>query len=87
MAIISITIPDTVATRVVNALCSTYGYQAIITNPDGTTNTNPITQGQFAKQQVIQFIKNTVSTSESNLAASKASQAAITSVDTDITLS
>lgn len=42
------------------AMCVTYGYQAQVPDPDnpGQTKANPVTPGDFAKQQIINFIKD-----------------------------
>lgn len=53
---ITINIDNTIISEAVTALCTLGGYQATL--PDGTTN--PQTQNQFAKQQIIAFVKNQI---------------------------
>ena len=69
---ISLTVADSLATEAVNALCSRGGYQATITNADGTTSPNPVTKPQFAKSVIKDFIRNAI-TEERNKAALVAS--------------
>jgi hypothetical protein len=72
---ITITIPDAVADRVINALCTSFGYTG-----------GPLTPGQFAKQVVLNFVKEQVRDAESRFAAAAARQAAINAVNADVTL-
>lgn len=64
MANISITIPDDKVTRVREAFASEYGW----------TSDLEVTKAEFAKQQIIKFIKNTVKNNEGNLSAGAARQ-------------
>lgn len=61
--------------RTVDALCSNFGYQDIINGQP-----NPQTKNAFAKQQLIQWIKQRVHNYELATA-----QATVTVVDVDIT--
>jgi len=83
MASITITIPDAIASRVVNGFAIHYGYAAIL--QDGTPN--PETKTQFAKRKLIELIKQAVKASEIQTAANAAATTAADSVDTDIVLS
>lgn len=57
---ITLNIDSSLIGEAVTALCNLGGYQSTITNADGTTSPNPQTQGQFAKQQVINFVMNQI---------------------------
>lgn len=76
MADITITIPNAVLSRVINAL--TFDYQPTLDN--GTPN--PTTRNQHAKQQIIKFIKNRVRTFEQETAIRNLTA----SVENDITI-
>jgi hypothetical protein len=58
---ITLTIPDEQAARVMNALCVRYGYQETIADPNGGDVLqyipNPQTKAQFAREQIISFLK------------------------------
>ena len=89
MADITITIPNPVLPRVVDAIATEYGYQANIPdvgNP-GQFIPNPETKNQFAKKQVIEFLKRTVKTAEKSNAIVTARNAVETDVDTNVVLS
>lgn len=60
MATISIQIPDDKLTRIVDGLCSAYGYD--LQKESGSTLTKP----QFAKRVIIEFIKKTVRDQEAS---------------------
>lgn len=66
--IISIEIPDGQINRVTNAFAAVYGYRDKIPDPNTTDVVmyidNPQTKRQFTKQQIIEFIKRTVSSIE-----------------------
>lgn len=55
MATITITIPDNMIDRVVDAVCARGRYSAFLT--DGVTP-NPQTKAQFAKAQVVMFLRH-----------------------------
>lgn len=50
MALVSITIPDAQVTRVVNAICDAYGYVA----------GQGVSKAEFARQALVQHVKNIV---------------------------
>lgn len=58
---ITLTIPDNQVARVINALCVRYGYQETIANPNSGDVLqyipNPQTKAQFARAQIISFLK------------------------------
>jgi hypothetical protein len=62
MAQIAITIPDAQLSRVIAAFCNSYGYAEAVAITPG------LTQAQFAKQQVLAFIRSTVINYEQNQA-------------------
>ena len=76
MAILSITIPDAIANRVINAIALDHGW----------SEENHLTKVQFAKQVVIDFMKSSVKAYERNQATEAAKITAEASVDTDINL-
>ena len=83
MAQITITIPDAIASRVMNGFAKRYHYSATL--EDGSPN--PETKAQFAKRRVIEFIKQAVREAEVEDARNDAATTAGSSVDTDIQLS
>lgn len=95
MARIQIDIPDTIATRVMDAVCAEYGYSETITPYDpssgtptgGTPKPNPLTKPQFVKRVLADFLKNTVRSYEARTAADTARKNAEAAADKDITLS
>lgn len=76
MAQIVLNIPDAILPRVVNAL--TFDYQPIL--EDGTPN--PQTRNQYAKQVIINFIKNRIRQLEQNATIRNLSD----SINNDITI-
>ena len=80
MAQVTLTIPDEIAPRVLDAVCSRHGYQATLPNGDP----NPQTQINFAKQVIYDFLKRTVRVYEISLAEQAASAAASNAVNNDI---
>lgn len=77
MAEITITIPNGVVNRVVDAIASEYNYDAAV---DGTKNA-------FAKKQVIEFLKRTVKDAEASVATKTARDNAVSDVDSNVVLS
>jgi len=82
MANITITIPDAIASRVLNGFARRYGYAPTI---DGEPN--PETKAQFAKRKLIELIKQAVREAEVQEASNAAATTAAQSADTDIQLS
>lgn len=76
MATISITVPDAVQTRVVDAICARKGYVA----GQGQT------KAQFVKAQIALFIKNEVKSYEAEQAAKTAFETAQTAAETDLAI-
>jgi hypothetical protein len=81
MAQITINIPDGVLPRVIDALAIDYSP----TLPDGTPN--PMTKNQYAKKQVLDFVKERVKRVEAQIAREEAERQAKESVDEDVQLS
>lgn len=73
---ITLIVPDLVAQRIVDALA--FDYQATLDN--GTPN--PLTRAQYAKYQIIQFMKNKVRLVEQETAIRNLTQ----SIENDITI-
>ena len=82
MAQITITIPDTILTRVLNGFAKRYNYSPVL--DDGSSN--PETKTQFAKRKVIEFIKQAVKDAEIQDASNTAATTAAASAETDIVL-
>lgn len=76
MADITITIPNAVLSRVLDAVSVRFGYNAAT---DGT-------KAAFAKKQLIIWVKDIVRSHEGSAAGAAAQQAASESVDADITI-
>ena len=83
MAIINLTIPDAILSRVVTALASQVGWTATL--PDGTAN--PETQAQAAKRAVIQYMKQIVIHHEVAQASHQAEVTANSTAESQITIS
>lgn len=77
MASITLTIPDPLVTRVIDAIASEYGYDPA---KDGA-------KAQFAKIQLINFIKRTVRNYESSIAVKNAFQGVDDDVQNNILIS
>ena len=65
MAVIQLTVPDALLPTVVEALSTAGGYSSTL--PDGTPN--PQTAAQFAKAQIIAYVKQVVKNHEAQKAA------------------
>lgn len=76
MASITITIPDPVLTRVLDAIASVGGYNSA---RDGT-------KAQFAKAYLVSYLKGIVIDYEGNVAAKTASDSARTTANSDIAI-
>lgn len=74
MASLTIQIPDAIATRVIDALAATGGYQATL--PDGSPN--PVTKEQFVVRALKDHIRGVVVAYETAVAAARAREAANT---------
>lgn len=84
---ITITIPDEVMQRVLDAFAGSYGYQATIDDGQGNQIPNPQSEAAFSKAQIRAYIKDVVRGYEARDAAETARVAAIAAVDADIELS
>lgn len=84
MATLSITIPDAVAPRVMDAVASIYGY---LDPETGLPRVPGQTKAQFAKETVKTFLKNVVKQHEAQQQSEAARQAALNSVESEINLS
>lgn len=79
---ISITIPDDQAARIKNSFCAALGWTATITDIDtGEVTQNPLTQNQFIRRQIADYIKRTVRAYEANQGAEEAMAIAIQAVN------
>ena len=78
---INLTIPDTIATRVIDAVCARTDYAGYL-----TTTKTPISKAQWVKNQVVNFLKNYVKEYESFNAAETARTTAVTKVDSEINI-
>ncbi len=85
MASITLTVPDAIAQRVTDAVCTRYGYQATILDVNNNLIQNPMTKAQFVKRVIYQHLKRIVVAYEIDLAVKSAEDAARTTAETDIT--
>lgn len=83
MAQISVTIPDELKDRVIDALCGQYGRPETV-NVDGVDVPNPTTKNQFAQNIVKSFIKEVVMAYEANKAGEVARKAALNKAKDEI---
>lgn len=82
MAQITINIPDSILTRVLNGFAKRYNYAPIL--EDGSPN--PETKAQFARRKVIEFIKTAVREAEIQDATNTAATDAAQDADTNIVI-
>lgn len=89
MANITLTIPDAILQRVIDAAAQRNGYQATVPDPtnlpDGT-RPNPESKQQFAKRMLAAVLKDWVKAVETQAAASTAASTAGNKVDNEITI-
>ena len=78
MATITLTFPDAVQPRVVDALCAEGGY-------DQLPEPKPA-RGAFARSRVIRFVRETVRNYEASLAIETAREAAVARADAEVTI-
>jgi hypothetical protein len=76
MAVITLTIPDEVLPRVIEALCVDCERPA----------DSPLTRAQFARQQIIQYVRSVVRQHEARIAREAAAAAADAKADSEITI-
>lgn len=88
MATITLAIPNSVATRVTNALCARGGYQETVVNPDDPTAMipNPVTKPVFAQRRLAAWIKAEVREHEGVAASEGAMRQAMDAVDREIVI-
>lgn len=84
MATVSITIPDAVAARVMDAIAAVYGY---LDPETGQPKVPGQTKAQFTKEVVKTFVKNVVRQHEAQQLSEAARQSALSAVETEINLS
>lgn len=88
MAQITLNIPNAVAQRVLDGFAGFYGYSSTI-KPDASMAVevpNPEKKIDFAKRKLIESIYKAVRSYESEQAAKAASETAVQSVKTDISI-
>lgn len=78
MAQISLTIPDAVMPRVVDALCAQSGDEGPWTAESG------LTRGQWAKREVVRYVRRVVIDYEARLARDEAGATAAAQADADM---
>jgi len=90
MAVLSITIPDSVTNRVRDGFCAYHNYQPFIKiiNGQGVEETipNPQTKIAFVKSKIKEYIKESVKSYEAELASTTAKAQAIQNVEDSIVL-
>ena len=74
-------IPDGAVVALVKDFTDFHGYQTTITDDEGNETPNPQTRAAFAKQCVIDFIKESVKTQRARVAAQIAQDAALKEVN------
>lgn len=79
MATITLNIPNPVATRVMDAICTKFGYTGFV---NGVAQTKP----EFVKAWIIRDLMNAVKEQEANTAAAMAAANAVTDADTNIVI-
>lgn len=84
---ISLTIPEGVKDRVIEAISVRHGYQDTIPDGQGGTVPNLKTRQQFCKDVLLKFIKDTVKDYEGEQAYIAAANAARAKAEADIVLS
>jgi len=80
MASVSITYPDDQTERIVEAVCTRFGYQATV-EIDGVAQDNPETDVQFVARQLAEWIKHQVRVFEEDKAARAAEETIAAEVD------
>lgn len=86
MAILTINIPDPVATRVLTGFSAANGYQPTVPDGQGGTVPNPETRAQFCRRKLAEYVKATVQGWEANAAAHTAAQAAAAAADSELSV-
>lgn len=81
MATITLTIPNGVTNRVLDAISTKYGYTGFLAN--GTT---PQTKAEFVKAWIVRQIMTAVKEQEANTAAATAASNANADADTNIVI-
>ena len=82
---ITVNIPDALQGRVVEALARLNGYQDEIVQ-NGVTIPNPVSKAQFARQVVINYIKETVKAYEADQAQNSALKSARDKVESEVSV-
>lgn len=77
MAKWEITINDDLVPRILNDFATQYNYQEKIQNKDGKIIDNPETKVQFAKKQIIEYVKNVMKAAKANKRAMEARDASL----------
>lgn len=85
---LTITIPDPIATRVINAFSNRFGYTPTIADPNnpGGTIPNPQTRTQFVKNYFATYIKGVVVDFEADAAGKQARQSTLSQSNSEITV-
>jgi hypothetical protein len=74
MANITIKVPDNSISDLVDAFAEEYGYQSTVTNEAGEQVQNLQTKAQFAREQVLNFIRNVYQSNRIKKATDNASK-------------
>ena len=62
--VIQLTLPDAQVPRIVDAFAAKYGYQATVIDGNGNAVANPVSKVAFAKQQLLNYIRDVVISQE-----------------------
>ncbi len=87
MASISVTIPNPVLSRILDAFAAEYNRPDTVLNEQGEQVSNPESEADFAKRKVMEYIKSVTKSYEAKAAAETARQAALDAAESEITLS
>jgi hypothetical protein len=78
---ITLTFPESLRPRIVQAVANINGYQAQVPGPDGTPAPNPVTRAQFARKMLKRYVRECVRAWEAQEAAEAARKAAVQAAD------
>lgn len=83
---LSITIPDAIAPRVLNALAKKWGYDQKVLNEQGQWVDQPLTKAQFVKAKLIEYLKREVVEQEQIDASEEAALSAREAAESEVNL-
>lgn len=75
------TVPDDKVAALKDDFCAYHGWTATVTDAQGNSVPNPVTQNQFIKQKVIAFLRDSVKAKGAAVAVDAARNTAVTDAD------